>query len=225
MRDAGPQRDVVQPERLDPALQPGLVGALADEREMDCLPAEPGRGVSDARQPMRDPVRPAYSTRQSPGCAPRRARTAGSAPASGSNRSRLTPLRIVWTLPGGTPRLIRFSLNPSLTTTTSSAARYAASSRRSSSRITRRLVSTPSSTKMAGHRSRTSTISRARLSLASSQAAPMEKKVGEETTTASAGPHRRPPSSTLRAMKLRWPMVLRSTPSFGVAYSQVRTTR
>ena len=53
----------------------------------------------------------------------------------------------------------------------------------------------------------------------------MEKKVGEETTTASAGPLRRPPSSTLEIMKLRWPIVLRSTPSFGVAYSQVRTTR
>ncbi len=78
---------------------------------------------------------------------------------------------------------------------------------------------------MAGHRSRISTISLARLARASSQAAPMEKKVGEETTTASAGPLRRPPSSTLEIMKLRWPIVLRSTPSFGVAYSQVRTTR
>ena len=53
----------------------------------------------------------------------------------------------------------------------------------------------------------------------------MEKKVGEETTTTSAGPLARPPSSTLLTMKLRWPMVLRATPSFGVAYSQVRTTR
>ena len=53
----------------------------------------------------------------------------------------------------------------------------------------------------------------------------MEKKVGEETTTTSAGPLAAPPSSTLLAMKLRWPRVLRATPSFGVAYSQVRITR
>ena len=55
--------------------------------------------------------------------------------------------------------------------------------------------------------------------------APMAKKVGEETTTTSAGPLARPPSSTLVIMKLRWPMVLRAIPSFGVAYSQVRITR
>ena len=78
---------------------------------------------------------------------------------------------------------------------------------------------------MAGHRSRTSTTSRARLSRASSQPAPMAKKVGEETTTTSAGPLARPPSTTLVIMKLRWPMVLRAVPSFGVAYSQVRITR
>ena len=53
----------------------------------------------------------------------------------------------------------------------------------------------------------------------------MAKKVGEETTTTSAGPLARPPSSTLVIMKLRWPMVLRAIPSFGVAYSQVRSTR
>src|ERR1700753_1310560 len=58
--------------------------------------------------------------------------------------------------------------------------------------MTRRLVSTPSSTKMAGHRSRISTTNRARLSLASSQAEPMEKKVGDETTTTSARPAARP---------------------------------
>ena len=81
----------------------------------------------------------------------------------------------------------------------------------------RRLVSTPSSVKMAGHRSRTSTTSRARLSRASSQAEPMEKKVGEETTTTSAGPLAAAPSSTLLAMKLRWPRVFRAIPSFGVA--------
>ena len=78
---------------------------------------------------------------------------------------------------------------------------------------------------MAGHRSRTSTTRRARLSRASSQPAPMAKNVGEETTTTSAGPLGRQPSSTAETMKLRWPMVLRATPSFGVAYSQVRTTR
>ena len=33
------------------------------------------------------------------------------------------------------------------------------------------------------------------------------------------------PSSTLLTMKLRWPRVLRTMPSFGVAYSQVRSTR
>ena len=53
----------------------------------------------------------------------------------------------------------------------------------------------------------------------------MEKNVGEETTTTSAGPATRQPSSTLLAMKLRWPRVLRAMPSFGVAYSQVRMTR
>ena len=91
--------------------------------------------------------------------------------------------------------------------------------------MTRRLVSTPSSVKMAGHRSRISTTSRARFSRASSQAEPMEKNVGEETTTTSAGPLASPPSSTLLTMKLRWPRVLRTIPSFGVAYSQVRRTR
>ena len=89
----------------------------------------------------------------------------------------------------------------------------------------RRLVSTPSSVKMAGHRSRISTTSRARLILASTQAAPMEKNVGDDTTTTSARPLGRAPSSTQVAMKLRWPRVLRATPSFGVAYSQVRSTR
>jgi hypothetical protein len=39
---------------------------------------------------------------------------------------------------------------------------------------------------MAGHRSRISTTSRARLSLASSHPEPMAKKVGEETTTTAA---------------------------------------
>ena len=38
-------------------------------------------------------------------------------------------------------------------------------------------------------------------------------------------PLARQPSSTLVTMKLRWQMVLRSIPSFGVAYSQVRSTR
>ena len=78
---------------------------------------------------------------------------------------------------------------------------------------------------MAGHRSRTSTTRRARLRRASSQPAPIEKKVGEETTTTLAGPLAHPPSSTLLTMKLRWLRVLRATPSFGVAYSQVRSTR
>ena len=78
---------------------------------------------------------------------------------------------------------------------------------------------------MAGHRSRISTTNRARFSRASSQPDRMEKKVGEETTTTSAGPLARQPRSTLLAMKLRWPSVLRAIPSFGVAYSQVRITR
>ena len=77
---------------------------------------------------------------------------------------------------------------------------------------------------MAGHRSRTSTTSRARLSRASSQAEAMEKNVGEDTTTASAGPLARQPSSTLDTMKLRCDRVLRAMPSLGVAYSQVRST-
>ena len=120
---------------------------------------------------------------------------------------------------------MRLARNPSLTTTTWSAAAYAASSSRSSTRMIRRLVSTPSSTKIAGHRSRTSTTSRARFSRASSQAEPREKNVGDDTTTVSARPHARPPSSTLLTMKLRWERVLRATPSLGVAYNQVRTTR
>ncbi len=78
---------------------------------------------------------------------------------------------------------------------------------------------------MAGHRSRTSTTKRARFILASSQPDKMEKNVGEETSTTSAGPAARQPSSTLLTMKLRWPRVLRTMPSFGVAYSQVRMTR
>jgi hypothetical protein len=45
----------------------------------------------------------------------------------------------------------------------------------------------------------------------------MEKNVGEETTTVSAGPQARAPMSTLLAMKLRWPRVLRAIPSLGVA--------
>ena len=49
--------------------------------------------------------------------------------------------------------------------------------------------------------------------------------MGEETTTTSAGPLARAPSSTALTMKLRWPRVLRAIPSFGVAYSQVRSTR
>ena len=53
----------------------------------------------------------------------------------------------------------------------------------------------------------------------------MEKKVGEETTTTSARPLAVAPSSTLLTMKLRWPRVLRTIPSLGVAYSQVRSTR
>jgi hypothetical protein len=60
---------------------------------------------------------------------------------------------------------------------------------------------------------------------ASSHAAPIEKNVGEETTTTSACPLARQPSSTLLIMKLRCPRVLRATPSFGVAYTQVRTMR
>ena len=89
--------------------------------------------------------------------------------------------------------------------------------------MSRRLVSTPSSTKMAGHRSRTSMTKRARLSLAMAQAPKIEKKVGEETTTTSTAPTRRAPSSTLVTMKLRWPIVFLVKPSFGVAYNQVRT--
>ncbi len=91
--------------------------------------------------------------------------------------------------------------------------------------MTRRLVSTPSSTKIAGHRSRTSTTNRARFSRASSHPDRMEKKVGEDTRTTSAGPLARQPSSTLLTMKLRCPRVLRAIPSLGVAYSQVRMTR
>ena len=79
--------------------------------------------------------------------------------------------------------------------------------------MTRRLVSTPSSTKMAGHRSRTSTTKRARFTLASSHPESTEKNVGEETSTTSAGPAARQPSSTLLAMKLRWLRLLRITPS------------
>jgi hypothetical protein len=78
-------------------------------------------------------------------------------------------------------------------------------------------VSTPSWTKIAGHKSRTSITKAARLRRASSQPDKMEKKVGEETTTTSARPLARAPSRTLLAMKLRWPSDLRTIPSFAVA--------
>ncbi len=83
--------------------------------------------------------------------------------------------------------------------------------------MTARFVSTPNSTKIAGQRSRTSITSRARRRRASHQAEKIEKKVGDETTTTSAGPTRRPPSRGPETMKLRWPSVLRTMPSLGVA--------
>jgi len=52
---------------------------------------------------------------------------------------------------------------------------------------------------------------------ARSQAEKAEKKVGEETTTTSAGPDRRAPRRTLDTMKVRWPMLFFTTPSLGVA--------
>ena len=56
---------------------------------------------------------------------------------------------------------------------------------------------------MAGHRSRTSTTNRARLRRAKTQAAKIEKKVGDDTTTMSARPLRRHPSTTALTMNDR----------------------
>ena len=65
----------------------------------------------------------------------------------------------------------------------------------------------------------------ARLRLASSQPDKIEQKVGAETTTASAGPLARPPTSTLLAIKPSWPSAARAIPSSGRACRQVRITR
>jgi len=91
--------------------------------------------------------------------------------------------------------------------------------------MTVRLVSTPSSTKIAGHRSRTSTTNFDRFSLASTHALAIEKNVGDETTTTSGRPTARPARRGPLSMKLTCPRVFFANPSFGVAYSQVLTMR
>ena len=79
------------------------------------------------------------------------------------------------------------------------------------------------STKMAGHRSRISTTNRARFSRASTQAAPMEKNVGEDTTTVSAGPQARARPSSVGGPPV--PRGWRSAADLHVVFSLVGAAR
>ena len=57
VRHPGQQGHVPQAQVADAPLQPGLVGALADEREVHGVRGQPGRGLGDSGQPLGDAVR------------------------------------------------------------------------------------------------------------------------------------------------------------------------
>ena len=75
-----------------------------------------------------------------------------------------------------------------VTVTTAAARRYRNSSSRSSTRMTARFRITPRSTKIAGHRSRTSSTKGTRSRRETTKPATAAKSVGEEATTTSGRP-------------------------------------
>ncbi len=89
----------------------------------------------------------------------------------------------------------------------------------------RLLVSTPSSTEDRRPQVANLDDEPGAFELASIHAEKIEKNVGDDTTTTSAGPVRRRPRSTLVNMIERCPRDFFREPSFGVAYNHVRTTR